>query len=106
MNDASTSQPSPILRSWTPIIGALSIWFAHFLIAWGAVSIWPDQRLANVITTVSTLIAFAALAWLFARFRAAVATDDQAAFARRFGLGSVVLATVATLFDAAPALIG
>ena len=106
MNGTSTSHPSPILRGWTPIIGALSIWFAHFLIAWGAGSIWPDQRLANAITIVATLIALAALAWLFLCLRAAKSAGDQTAFARRFGLGSVYIATAATLFDAAPALIG
>lgn len=106
MSEPSTSHPSPILRGWTPIIGALSIWLAHFMIAWGAVSIWPGQRLANAITIAATPIALAALAWLFLRFRAARPAGDQSVFARRFGLGSVFIATVATLFDAAPALIG
>ena len=106
MSKTSTSHPSPILRGWTPIIGALSIWFAHFLIAWGAASIWPHQSLANVIMLVATLIALAALAWLFLRLRAAEPAGDQTVFARRFGLGSLFFATVATLFDAVPALIG
>ena len=106
MNGPSTFHPSPILRGWTPIIGALSIWFAHFMIAWVAGSIWPHQLLANVITIVATLIALAALTWLFLRLRAAEPAGDQTVFARRFGLGSVFIATVATLFDAAPALIG
>lgn len=105
MNEPSTSPPSPILRGWTPIIGALSIWFAHFMIAWGAASIWPDQWLANGITIVATLIALAALAWLFVRLWAAKPAGDHTAFSRRFGLGSVFFATVATLFDAVPALI-
>jgi hypothetical protein len=106
MSENSNVHPDPILEGWTPIIGALSIWFGHFMIAWGSGEIWPHQPLANAITIVATLIALAAQAWLFLRLRAAEPTGDHTCFSRRFGLGSVFFATVATLFNAAPTLIG
>jgi hypothetical protein len=97
-------RPSRLLTGWTPIIGAFSIWFAHFMIAWGAASIWPHQVIAKAVTLVATIGAILALAILFARLRAAAATGSHTSFARRFGLGSVAIATLATLFDALPAL--
>lgn len=106
MSETQRIHPDPILEGWTPIIGALSIWFGHFMIAWSAGEIWAHQTLANTITIVATLIALVALAWLFLRLRAADPAGDHTAFLRRFGLGSVFYATVGTLFDAAPALIG
>lgn len=94
-----------ILKGWIPIIAALSVWFAHFLISWGAASIWPGQAVAKGINLGVAAIALGALVWLFRRLRSAETSEHHSAFVRRFGLGSVFFAIAGTLFDAAPALI-
>ena len=92
--------------AWVPITGAFSIWFAHFLLIYAAALIWPDQALAKVAAAVATLLALGLLALLFRWLRSVHAGGAQTAFARRFGMGSLFIATAATVFDAVPALIG
>lgn len=96
--------PAETLKGWVPIIGALSIWFAHFLLAYTAALIWPHQPMAKIVSVIITVVALAMLAVLFVKLRAAAPTSDQTRFARRFGLGSIFIATAGTLFDAAPVL--
>ena len=96
--------PSPALSGWTPIIGPLCIWFAHFLVIYAAALIWPHQPLAARIGIVATVPAIIALGVLFWRLRTAEPTSGQTRFARRFGFGSIFIATAGVLFDAMPAL--
>lgn len=96
--------PARTLKGWTPIIGAFSIWFAHFLLVYMAALIWPHQPMARIVAAVATAVALAALAVLFVKLRAAGPTGDQTRFARGFGLGSIFIATAGILFDAAPVL--
>lgn len=96
--------PRNALRGWTPIIGAFSIWFAHFFVVYGAALVWPDQMTANVVGIIATVPALIALGVLFVRMRSTEATSHHTEFTKRFGLGSIFIATAGTLFDAMPAL--
>lgn len=92
------------LRGWTPVIGAFSIWFAHFLAVYLAALIWPAQAMAHIVGIGVTIMALGVLMWLLVRLRTAGPTNHQDRFARRFGLGSIFIATAAILFDSIPAL--
>lgn len=98
----AAASPRNVLRGWTPILGAFSIWFAHFLVVYVAALIWPHQRTAIIVAVVATAAALGALTWLFLELRAAAPASGQTRFARRFGLGAVFIGGAATVFDAAP----
>lgn len=93
-----------VLHGWWPIIGAFSIWFAHFLVVYGAALLWPHNPAANIVALAATVPALTALVLLFFKLRSANPRSGQTEFARRFGLGSTFIATAGVLFDAAPAL--
>ena len=103
----AAARPDPDLRltGWLPIVGAFSIWFAHFLVIYAAAEIWKHQPIATIVCLVATALALVALILLFFQLRRATPTDEQTRFAKRIGLGSIFIATVGTLFDALPALI-
>lgn len=81
----------------TPAL-AMLVWAAHFSILWAASSIFPDQAAARWIALVFTLIAAAALWWLWRR------SDGPPLFSIP-SLGLAVAAFGVTL-DVLPAIIG
>lgn len=83
---------------WFTAIAALTVWFAQFMLVWGASIIWPGQVLGNIVAMLLTLAAYAALAVLWRRVRP-VRLQSVA------GLG-LAIATMAVTFSVVPALIG
>jgi hypothetical protein len=83
---------------WLAPTLALIAWAAHFTLLWSASSIFPEQPLARWIAVALTMVALAALAWIWRR--RAVRTVQSIP-----GLG-IAIAAVAITFSALPALIG
>jgi hypothetical protein len=91
---------------WAPLVAALTIWFAHFMVCWAASElVWPGQWAAHAVAGAATVIALTAL-WFHRRsLRAPPAGAHMAQWDYRFGKGAVALATVAVLFNALPAIV-
>ena len=85
-------------NDWFTAVGALTVWFAHFMLVWSASVIWPGQLPGNVVAILLTLAAYGALALLWRRVRP-VRIQSVA------GLG-LAIATMAITFSCVPALIG
>ncbi len=96
--------PDRVLKGWVPIIGAFSLWFAHFLLVYLPALIWPDQFIARLIAIIATAAARVGFWILFRRIRTASATSEQTGFARRFGFGALFISVAGIIFDALPAL--
>lgn len=90
-------------RAWRNLLGALGIWAAHFLALYSIASIWPDTRLAHLLTAVATLVALGALA-LFARLNRKDRSRSGLAWAGHVGNLALMLATIAVVWQALPAL--
>ena len=54
-------------HDWFTAIAALAVWAAHFMILWTASVVFPGQAAGRWIAFALTLIAGAALAWLWLR---------------------------------------
>ena len=85
---------------------AFVIWFAHFMLCWTAVEIWPNEPRANHLAWVFTALALLTMAVHFVRIERAIRRtterDELADFNRRFARGAIAIATVAVLFTALP----
>lgn len=75
---------------------AFSVWFAHFMLAWTISSIFPGEGVVLWLTLALTLVALGALGWLWRR-------SGQKGL-RTFSVITLAIATIAVLFDFAPAL--
>ena len=82
---------------WT-LAAAMSVWAAHFTLLWVASVVFPGDPAARWLALVFTVAAGGALAWLYIR------AGRPSVFSVP-GLG-VAIATVGTLYDMVPALIG
>ena len=95
--------------AWRPILVALSIWFAHFMVCWAASElIWPQQRAAHLAAAGATLIALAALILHGRGLHATAATTDTATdtgWMHRFARRATALAATGVIFSALPALV-
>lgn len=96
-------------NSWRPVITAFSIWFAHFMVCWAAVEIWPQQLTANLVAWVATPIALLAVGVHAVRMRvqrrASDVGGDVASWKHRFAQGAIAIAAVAIVFSAVPSLV-
>jgi hypothetical protein len=93
------------LSSWQPILMAFSIWFAHFMLCWAVVEIWPNQWLANQLAWGFTAVALLAMGAHFLSLRAAAPRGALTGLTHRFAYGAIAIATVAILFTAFPSLV-
>lgn len=82
---------------WRTIVAALTIWAAHFMALWSFSSIFPGQPLARWLAAGLTVLAIAALAWLWRRKGVALRSIP--------GLG-LAISVVSVLFSSLPALVG
>jgi len=94
--------PSP---GWLPMVGAFVIWFAHFMLCWVAVEIWPGQWVANACAWALTAAALLALGLHARRLQAGVSRGELTGWTRRLGQGAVAIAAVAVVFGAVPSLV-
>jgi hypothetical protein len=97
-----------MMKSGRPAMTAFLIWFAHFVLCWAAVEIWPTEARANHLAWVFTALALLAMAVHGVRIERTLGRttgrDELAAFNRRFAHGAIAIATVAVLFTALPSL--
>lgn len=83
---------------WFTAFWALCVWFGHFMLAWSASVIWPVGATGRIVAGVLSLVAFAALGWLWRRVRpVSIRTVG--------GLG-LAIAAMAIAFGTVPPLIG
>jgi len=85
-------------HDWWTLTAALAVWLAHFTLLWIASSIFPAQTVARWLAMALTLAASGALGWLWLR-------AGRPPVFRVPGLG-LAIATVGTVFNAMPPLIG
>ena len=95
----------PQRSGWGPIVTAFSIWFAHFMVCWAAVEIWPHRWPANAVAWAATVVALAALGLHLRRVTASPDSGDVQQWNHRFALGAIALATAAVLFSALPSIV-
>lgn len=98
-------KPTDSPSSWRPILAALSIWFAHFMVCWAASElVWPGQWTAHVVAAGATAIAWAALV-LHLRGLRRKRNGTDAGWKNRFARRATAVAATAVLFNALPALV-
>jgi hypothetical protein len=93
---------TPIKR---PAMTAFVIWFAHFMLCWVAVEIWPSESRAHQLAWVFTAMALLAMGVHFVRTERWAGCGELAGFSRRFARGAIAIATVAVLFTALPSVV-
>jgi hypothetical protein len=82
---------------WFTLAAAFAIWAAHFMLAWTISSVLPGERIVLWLTVALTAIALGLLALLWRRRRVVRIRSVP-------GL-AIAMATLAVLFDFAPALL-
>ncbi|GGD55344.1 hypothetical protein GRI62_03485 [Erythrobacter arachoides] len=87
---------------WQGAGWAFAVWTAHFTALWGASSAFPGDPAARWIALAATVVALAALIWLW-RLRAARRARGAGRHVTPLAIG---MAGVAVLFGALPALVG
>ena len=97
--------PSRPLTGALPYITAFVIWFAHFMLCWAAVEIWPLQWQANVADWVFTAAALLALGGRWLRSKRSEPHSDLSGWSLRLGRGATALAGLAVVFTAIPSLV-
>jgi hypothetical protein len=88
-----------------PILTAFIIWFAHFMVCWVAVEIWPAGWRANQLAWGFTAIALLAMGVHFVQVHRPAERGELARFNHRLARGAIAIATVAVLFTALPSLV-
>lgn len=91
--------------SGRPIVTALVIWFAHFMVIWAAGEIWPHQWAANAWAWGATAIALLAVGVHDVRLKARHAGGGLSGWSYRLARGSAAIATAAVVFSALPSLV-
>ncbi|WP_394270319.1 hypothetical protein [Qipengyuania sp.] len=91
-------------RAWRSLLGALSIWAAHFFAIYGIGSIWPGTTLANVLTIASGLLALAGLI-LFAIRNHRVEMSDGIEWAGRVGSLALSIASLGVIWQTLPSIL-
>jgi hypothetical protein len=99
------AQPQQQHSAARPIVTALAIWFAHFMVIWAASEIWPHQWTANAVAWAATATALLAVAVHFARLKDRYADGRLSGWSYRFARGSAAIATAAVVFSAWPSLV-
>ena len=76
---------------------AFAVWTAHFMVAYGAALIFPEQALARGIAGAALVVAAAALVWRAQRMKTPRA---------KLALAAIGIAFVAIVFGTFPAVVG
>ena len=85
-------------HDWFTVGAAMAVWAGHFMLLWTASVVFPGQAAGRSIALALTLLAGAALAWLWLR-------ASRPPLRSAAGLG-LALGSAGVAFDLAPALIG
>jgi hypothetical protein len=88
-----------------PALIAFSIWFAHFMLCWAAVEIWPQAWPANALAWGFTAIALLALGVEWLRLNRRTGRGELPDPARRLARGAIAIATVAVSLTAFPSVV-
>lgn len=88
-----------------PVLTAFIVWFAHFMLCWVAVEIWPGEWRANTLAWVFTAIALLVIGVNFVRLQRRAERRELADASHRFARGAIAIATVAVVFTALPSLV-
>lgn len=88
-----------------PVLAAFVTWFAHFLLCWAAVEIWPHEWRANELAWAFTAVALLVMFVCLRRLDRSAARGEIAAPARRVARGAIGIATVAVVFTALPSVV-
>lgn len=88
-----------------PLLAAFLIWFAHFVLCWAAVEIWPHEWRANQLAWAFTAVALLVMWAYFLRLDRRAERGEIADPARRLARGAMAIATVAVLFTALPSVV-
>ncbi|WP_126173573.1 hypothetical protein [Altericroceibacterium xinjiangense] len=89
--DGPIDQP----QNWRTLVYAFGIWLIHFGAAYSGELIFPNQSAARWVAAGATLIALAALFWLWKR------GEDHSTL----GLLAIGIATTGVIYDALPPLL-
>jgi hypothetical protein len=93
------------LAGWRPVLTALIIWFAHFMLCWVAAEMWPRQWQANAMAWALTALAMLILGVHWVRLNGIAPGGELTRWTHRFGQGAIAIATVAVLFSAVPSFV-
>jgi hypothetical protein len=88
-----------------PMLTAFIIWFAHFMICWVAVEIWPAGWRANQLAWGFTALALLAMGVHFVQLDRRAECGELAHFSHRLARGAIAIATVAVVFTALPSVV-
>jgi hypothetical protein len=94
---AESDQPIDRPAVYRALIMAFAVWAAHFIVAYGAVLVFPDQAAARWIAIGGMAIAGGLLAVGVVRYRGKTGP---------LGLAAAALALVAIVFGTLPAFVG
>lgn len=94
-------QPS----SGRPIVTALVIWFAHFMVIWAAGEIWPHQWMANAVAWGATALALLAVGVHGVRLKARHDAGRLPGWSYRLARGAAAIAAAAVVFSALPSVV-
>jgi hypothetical protein len=84
-------------HDWFTVTAAMAVWAAHFMLLWTASVVFPSQAAGRWIALALTLLAGAALAWLWLR-------ASRPPLRSAAGLG-LAIAAAGVAFDFAPAVL-
>lgn len=91
--------------SGRPIVTALVIWFAHFMVIWAAGEIWPHQWAANAVAWGATALALLAVGVHGLRLKARHAAGRLPGWSYRLARGAAAIAAAAVVFSALPSVV-
>lgn len=85
-------------HDWFTVTAAMAVWAAHFMLLWSASVVFPGHAAGHWVAAALTLVAAAALAWLWRR-------ASRPPIRSAAGLG-LAIAAAGVAFDFAPAVLG
>lgn len=88
-----------------PVLTAFIVWFAHFMLCWAAVEIWPCEWRANKLAWGFTAVALSVIGVHFVRLNRRAGNGEFADPSLRLARGAIAIATVAILFTALPSFV-
>ena len=88
-----------------PFVTAFIVWFAHFMLCWTVVEVWPHEWRANMLAWGFTAVALLAMGMQWVRLHRSTERGELAAFNHRLARGSIAIAALAILFTALPSIV-
>ncbi len=87
------------------MLHAFLIWFAHFMLCWTAVEIWPDALRANMLAWGFTAVALLAMGMQWVQVHRSTERGELATFDHQMARGSIAIAALAILFTTLPSIV-